>query len=63
MYLYKETGQESDYYLATAAGASLPLSYNSICKEPQFNCCTTDNCKTNRTLRNGLLTNSPTPEN
>ena len=54
---YKETGQENDYYLATAAGASLPLSYNTICKKPQFNCCTTDNCKTNRTLRNGLLTN------
>jgi len=54
---YDSIGQTADYYMITAAGSSLPLSYNRISKNPNFNCYTYENCIINRTLREGELTN------
>ena len=43
--------------MITAAGSSLPLSYNKISRNSDFNCYTYENCIINRTLREGELTN------
>lgn len=54
---YDSIGQTRDYYMITAAGSSLPLSYNKISRNSDFNCYTYENCIINRTLREGELTN------
>merc|ERR1712031_33492 len=54
---YDSIGQTADYYMITAAGSSLPLSYNRISKNPKFNCYSYENCITNKILREGELTN------
>lgn len=52
---YDAIGQSADYYLISAAGSSLPLSYNKICKDLQ--CCSYKNCVTNKTLRDAQILN------
>lgn len=50
---YNATGQSETFYLGTAAGSSLPLSYSNICKK--ISCCTAKDI--NYLLQEGQLTN------
>ena len=54
---YDSIGQTGDYYMITAAGSSLPLSYNNISKNPKFNCYSYESCLLNQILRDGEITN------
>ena len=54
---YDSIGQRGDYYMITAAGSSLPLSYLKMCHQEEYKCCSYKNCLTNKTLREGQLTN------
>lgn len=54
---YDSIGQTEDYYMITAAGSSLPLSYLKMCHQEEYKCCSYKNCLTNKTLREGQLTN------
>ena len=53
---YNAIGEQSNYYNATAAGASLPISYQNYCCKYGGGC-TCDSKNTNCTLKKALLTN------
>lgn len=52
---YDSINLSKDYYMITAAGSSLPLSYSKISKEHK--CYSYDNSVKNTLLRDGQLTN------
>jgi hypothetical protein len=54
---YENNGQNANYYMVTAAGSSLPISYSRIAKEPSLDCFTVENCKLNQTLKGAMTTN------